>query len=123
MKSWLPPGGGNLFQEIKRVCQEAEASGQTLYRLSIGQPSGPALKSARDKCAVYVQSDEDCWHEYQDNGFLPAMYPNWARRFAQAHVQVNLQGLGDQLDTLPIPGIKPMLGLLTLACGLAKDGQ
>lgn len=120
-KSWLPPGGGNLFQEIKKVCQEAEASGQTLYRLSIGQPSGPALESARLKVAELVQSKEESWHEYQDNTCIPI--PDFARRFAQAHVRTNLRELGDGVDTMPIPGIKPMLGLLPLACGLGRDGQ
>ncbi len=115
MKSWLPPGGGNLFQEIKRVCQEAEASGQTLYRLSIGQPAGPALESACLKAAECVQSKEERWHEYQDNTCVPI--PDFARRFAQAHViRTDLAGLGDQIDTMPIPGIKPMLGLVQLAC-------
>ncbi len=121
MKSWLLPGGDNLFQVIKRVCQEAETSGQTLHRLSIGQPSGPALKSARDKCAEYTLSEDERWHEYQDNGCL--MVPDFARRFAQAHVSTVLAGLNNCPDSMPIPGIKPMLGLLPLACGLARDGR
>ena len=46
-KSLLPVGGVNLFQGIKAKCREAEASGLKLYRLSIGQPAGPALLEAR----------------------------------------------------------------------------
>ncbi len=47
LKSWLPPGGVNLFQEIKKVCHELEAGGRPIYRMDIGQPPGPALLSAR----------------------------------------------------------------------------
>jgi LL-diaminopimelate aminotransferase len=121
-ESWLPEGGANLFQTIKKVCQEAEAGGQKLYRLSIGQPSGPALESARQHCADQVMSPKESWHEYQDNGFLP--YPDWAMRFCQAHApRVNLKGYGAELDYLPIPGIKPMLGLVMLACGAEQKRQ
>ena len=125
LQSWLPPGGENLFQKIKQVCQEAEASGKKLYRLSIGQPQGPALKSAREKCAEYALSEEECWHEYQDNGCVPIQLQNFAKRFAEAHVQTNLllTPLGDHLDYLPIPGIKPMIGLIPLACGLGRHGR
>ncbi|HRZ30224.1 MAG TPA: aminotransferase class I/II-fold pyridoxal phosphate-dependent enzyme, partial [Candidatus Paceibacterota bacterium] len=118
--SWLPPGGENLFQEIKKVCQEAEASGQTLYRLSIGQPLGPALESARMKAAEYTQSNKEGWHEYQDNGCV--LTPDFAQRFSQFHTKADLSKYPN-LSYLPIPGIKPMLGLLPLACGLGKDGQ
>lgn len=114
MNSWLPEGGANLFQKIKQVCQEAENRGQKLYRLSIGQPTGPALKSARMRAAECVQSNDESWHEYQDNGCLPI--PDFARRFVQAHIQTDLESIGDKYDYLPIPGIKPMLGLVQLAC-------
>lgn len=117
LSSWLSPGGENLFQEIKKVCQEAEASGQTLYRLSIGQPSGPALASARDFASECVRSKAEGWHEYQDNGCV--LVRDFARRFAQVHVKADLSKYLN-LDYLPIPGIKPMLGLLPLACGLGE---
>lgn len=119
---WLPAGGANLFQEIKQVCREAEAAGQKLYRLSIGQPTGPALESAREKTAKIVLSGEECWHEYQDNGCLPI--PDFARRFAQAHVyEADLEEYGEGVDYMPIPGIKPMLGLVMMACGNKRFGH
>lgn len=121
LKSWLGEGGENLFQKIKRVCVEAEAAGVKLYRLSIGQPSGPALPSARWACAKAVVKEDKRWHEYQDNGYMP--YSNWAQRFAQAHLKSDLAEKGERIAYMPIPGIKPMLGLIQLACGLSRKGR
>jgi len=83
-KSWLPEAGGNLFQQIKATCAEAEARGQTLYRLSIGQPMGAALLSARRAAASSIMSDEQRVHEYQDNGSLGCL--DFAKRFVQSHL-------------------------------------
>jgi LL-diaminopimelate aminotransferase len=115
-KSLLPEGGVNLFQGIKTKCREAEASGQKLYRLSIGQPAGPALLSARKAAAEAVMSDKESMHEYQDNG-SPGI-PDFARRFVQAHFEFSLTG--KDVEYLPTPGNKPMLGLVQLACGAAQ---
>jgi LL-diaminopimelate aminotransferase len=106
----------NLFQGIKAKCRETEASGQKLYRLSIGQPAGPALFSARKAASEAVMSDLESMHEYQDNG-SPGI-PDFARRFIQAHFSFSLAG--KDVEYLPIPGIKPMLGLVQLACGAAQ---
>ena len=116
-KSLLPGGGVNLFQGIKAKCREAETSGQKLYRLSIGQPAGPALLSARKAAAEAVMSDLESMHEYQDNG-SPGI-PDFARRFIHAHFDFNLTG--KDVEYLPIPGNKPMLGLAELACGAARQ--
>lgn len=116
-KSWLPEGGTNLFQAIKAKCAEAEAAGQELYRLSIGQPKGPALLSAREAAARAVMSDQESMHEYQDNG-SPGV-PDFARRFVQQHLRSDLKE--EDVAYLPIPGIKPMLGLMLLACGAAQN--
>jgi LL-diaminopimelate aminotransferase len=115
-KSLLPSGGVNLFQGIKAKCREVEASGQKLYRLSIGQPAGPALLSARKAAAEAVMSDKESMHEYQDNG-SPGI-PDFARRFIQAHFDFSL--VGKDVEYLPIPGNKPMLGVAELACGAAQ---
>jgi LL-diaminopimelate aminotransferase len=115
-KSYLPAGGVNLFQAIKAKCREAEMSGQKLYRLSIGQPAGPALLSARKAASQAVMSDLESMHEYQDNG-SPGI-PDFGRRFIQAHFDFSLAG--KDVDYLPIPGIKPMLGLIQLACGASQ---
>lgn len=63
-------------------------------------------------------SDQECMHEYQDNGCLGV--PNFARDFVRAHFFpfFSRGGLGDdEISYLPIPGIKPMLGLIPKACG------
>lgn len=117
-QSRLPQGGGNLFQEIKQVSMEAEVRGINLIRLSIGQPHGPALESARRAASEAVLSGEESMHEYQDNG-SPGI-PDFARRFVEAHQDLALARKG--IDFLPIPGIKPMLGLIPLACG-ATEGS
>lgn len=111
--SRLPEGGVNLFQAVKAVSTEAEAKGIQLIRLSIGQPQGPALESARRAAAEAVLSSAESMHEYQDNG-TPGV-PDFARRFVRGHLEVSLPESG--VDFLPIPGIKPMLGLIPLASG------
>ncbi len=113
-QSRLPQGGTNLFQQIKEVCTNAEAGGQKLYRLSIGQPTGPALMSARQAAADALLSGKQEMHEYQDNACL--LCPDFASRFVQCHVKTDLSTL--EIAYLPIPGIKPMLGLIPLACGV-----
>jgi len=114
--SRLPEGGVNLFQAVKAVSTEAEAKGIQLIRLSIGQPQGPALESARRVAAEAVISESESMHEYQDNG-SPGV-PDFARRFVKAHLEIALPD--ENVDFLPIPGIKPMLGLIPLASGAAE---
>ena len=114
-ESRLPKGGTNLFQQIKEKSAEAEKQGVKLLKLSIGQPRGPAFLSARRGAAKAVMSDKESMHEYQDNG-SPGV-PDFAQRFVQAHVECSLDSI--KVDYLPIPGIKPMLGLVPLACGCA----
>ncbi len=111
-QSWLPKGGMNLFQQIKAKCSEAENKGVRLLKLSIGQPSGPAVLSARKGAAEAVMSDQESMHEYQDN--VSPGVPDFAKRFVRFHLRFSLEG--KDVDYLPIPGIKPMLGLVPLAC-------
>ena len=117
MQSWLPQGGTNLFQAIKAKFREAEGNGQKLWRLSIGQPSGPALEIARLNASRAVNSEKESMHEYQDNG-SPGV-PDFAKNFVQVHLRTDLK---DQIvGFLPIPGIKPMLGLIPLACNAHNE--
>lgn len=106
--------GPNLFQGIKAVCKEAEESGQKLFKLSIGQPSGPAFRSACEVASLAIKTMDQEMHEYQDNGCLPM--PDFARRFVQAHVKTDLSQVSSAVSYLPIPGIKPMLGVVIHAC-------
>ncbi len=114
-QSRLPAGGANIFQKIRGKRAEAEARGQKLFDLSIGEPKGPALLSARQAAGTAVLSDAESMHAYQYND-SPAV-PDFSRRFIRAHLAAELAV--DGLDYLPIPGIKPILGLLPLACGCA----
>ena len=116
-KSWLPPGGTNLFQQIKAWSVEAKAKGIKPLKLSIGQPTGPALLSARKAAARAVMSDDESMHEYQDNG-SPGV-PDFARRFVERLTRSCL--VDANVGFLPTPGIKPMLGLVPLACGSYLD--
>ncbi len=116
-QSRLPLGGENVLQTIRDKRAAAEAAGIKLLDLSIGEPKGPALLSARQAAAAAVMSDEESIHGYQYNA-SPGV-PNFAQRFVQAHVK---RRIGDQqVDYVPIPGIKPMLGLVPLACGCAHQ--
>lgn len=114
-KSWLPVGGTNLFQAIKAKRVEAEARGVKILNLAIGQPQGPALLSARMTASGAVMSAVESMHEYQDNG-SPGV-PGFAEKFVKFHTG---DLAGADVAYLPIPGIKPMLGLIPLACGCAQ---
>ena len=115
--SRLPQGGENVLQAVRAKRASAEASGVTLLDLSIGEPKGPALLSARKAAANAVMSDEEAMHAYQYNA-SPGV-PGFTERFIQAHVPRTLEN--SQVDYLPIPGIKPVLGLVPLACGCATQ--
>jgi aspartate/methionine/tyrosine aminotransferase len=112
----LPAGGVNRFQLIKAWTKDVQEKGQSFVRLSIGQPSGPALLPLREAVAVAAMSDKEPMWEYQDNG-SPGV-PDFAKRFVQVHVRTDLLQLADDLASyLPIPGIKPMLGVVINAMG------
>ena len=115
-KSRLPEGGQNLFQKIKKRVEAAEKAGKKIWRLGIGQPSGPALISARKAAAVAVMSGDESMHEYQDNG-SPGV-PGFAERVVHLHQRDKLKkGLRHGLAYLPTPGIKPTLFMIPLSCG------
>ncbi|MDD3006611.1 MAG: aminotransferase class I/II-fold pyridoxal phosphate-dependent enzyme [Candidatus Pacebacteria bacterium] len=113
-KSWLPSGGENLFQKIKDQQKKAEEKGIRVRKMSIGQPSGAALLSARKAAASAVSSNEESHHEYQDNG-SPGV-PNFAERFVQCHIKCDLSKI-EEMSFLPTPGTKSMLMMIPLACG------
>ncbi|MFA6227534.1 MAG: aminotransferase class I/II-fold pyridoxal phosphate-dependent enzyme [Candidatus Paceibacterota bacterium] len=119
-KSRLPAGGENVFQRIKRVRREAEEKGVKIINLSIGQPTGPASEIARKAAAEWILSDRQEVHEYQDNGCLPCS--DFAKRFVRFHMSAGISAeLLNHAEFLPIPGIKPMLPLIPLACRASAD--
>ena len=113
--SRLHQGGENVLQTIRAKRADAQAQGVSLIDLSIGEPKGPALLSAREAAAAAVMSDTEAMHAYQYND-SPGV-PDFSRRFINRHLRRHLPD--DEVDYLPIPGIKPMLGLVPLACGCA----
>ncbi len=115
--SRLPPGSGNVLQTVREKRAEAEAAGIALLDLSIGEPKGPALLSARKAAAQAVMSDSQAMHAYQYNA-SPGV-PDFAPRFVKAHTTRQLDSL--EIDYVPIPGIKSLLGLVPLACGCAQQ--
>lgn len=119
LQSMLPPGGANLFQAIKAKTAAAEAAGIKVYKLTIGQPSGPALETARIAASEAVLSGEESMHEYQDNG-CPGV-PGFVEKFVNLHQRSG--PLRDGLAYLPIPGIKPMLGIIPQACGHIRSND
>jgi aspartate/methionine/tyrosine aminotransferase len=84
-----------------------------LIDLSIGEPKGPALLSARQAAAAAVLSDDEAMHAHQYNA-SPGV-PDFAPRFITA--QIHRPFPHDAVEYLPIPGIKPILGLVPLARG------
>jgi aspartate/methionine/tyrosine aminotransferase len=114
-RSRLGQDGENVFQIVRAKRAEAQAKGVKLIDLSIGEPRGPALLSARQAAAAAVMSEDEAMHAYQYNA-SPGV-PRFTERFIQAHVPRAFTP--DEVDYLPIPGIKPIIGLVPLACGCA----
>ena len=84
-QSRLGAGGENVLQTIRAKRAEAQGRGVRLIDLSIGEPKGPALLSARQAAAAAVMSDDEAMHAYQYNA-SPGV-PDFAPRFIKAHVQ------------------------------------
>src|SRR5262245_10749469 len=116
-RSRLGQDGENVFQIVRAKRTEAQAKGVKLVDRSIGEPRGPALLSARQAAAAAVMSEDEAMHAYQYNA-SPGV-PRFTERFIQAHVHRAFPV--DAVDYLPIPGIKPILGLVPLACGCAEQ--
>lgn len=115
--SWLPQVEENLFQAIRAKRSQVQEMGIELLDLSIGEPRGPALLSAREAAAAAIMSDKEEMHRYQYND-SPGV-PGFAKMFVEYCVGGAMES-GD-VAFLPISGIKRMLGLAPLACGCWRD--
>lgn len=117
MESWLEAGGENKFTKIKDLTKRTQERGISVFKLSIGQPIGPALLSAREAASDAVMSKDESMHEYQDNDSLGVT--DFAKRFIECHAEIRP---GSNLEYFPIPGIKSVLQYVLLACNLHKTG-
>jgi len=114
----LPTSGENLFQRIKRIRNDYEKrAGRASINLSVGEPDGVPTEVTRAAAAVACMSSDRAMHVYQDNGAPEG----FARAMVRHHLPDQIAGR-DDLATLPIPGVKPMIGLLPLACGANTAG-
>ena len=59
-RSRLGPGGENVLQTIRAKRAEAQEKGIRLIDLSIGEPKGPALLSARQAAAAAILATGGC---------------------------------------------------------------
>ena len=114
-QSRLSEGGGNVFQRVKQEIAEALEEGIDLIDLTIGEPEGPAIPSARRQAAKAVKSKEPVFHSYMDNGDLAV--EGFARDFIGQHLRHRDIVSSPELSTLLLPGIKPMFQLIPVACG------
>ena len=89
-KQMHPQEDENVFQKIRRVCEEEKAKGRQVLNLAWGQPEGPAMLVAREKAALAIMSDDAQMHGYQNNG--SSGVPDFARLFVQAHFNFKLEG-------------------------------
>jgi aspartate/methionine/tyrosine aminotransferase len=115
--SWLGHEEENLFQAIRARRADAQEQGVKLIDLSIGEPRGPALLSAREAAATATMSDKEEMHRYQYND-SPGV-PGFAKMFVEFNVGHSIEQ--EDVSFLPIPGIKRMLGLIPLACGASRQ--
>lgn len=112
-KSWLPVEKPNLFQAIRAKRAQVQEQGVKLLDLSIGEPRGPALLSARKAAAAAIMSEKEEIHRYQYNA-SPGI-PGFAKNFVEFSVRRKIEQ--KDVSFLPIPGIKRMLGLIPATCG------
>lgn len=106
-----------MFQEVKKMRVVAEGLGLGLINLGVGQPQGVPLLIAREEAARVIMSDKQVIHEYQDN--TTPGFPDFAQRFVQAHCTSDLANsvFNGRIGFGAIPGIKPILINVILACG------
>ena len=113
----LPATGENLFQRIKRIRNDYETrTGKPSINLSVGEPDGVPTVLTRSAAATACMSGERSMHVYQDNGEPKG----FSRSLLSLSVPDSVLDR-DDVATLALPGIKPMIGLLPLACGANRE--
>ena len=113
-KSWLPPGGTNLFQEIKDQILLVKDRGIDVVDMSIGEPTEPALSEAVSSAIEALEKRSVEIDGYQDN--RNRAVSNFDRIFAQHHITTQLEGRLD-VEYLNTIGTKSMINDVIRACG------
>ncbi len=104
----------NLFQRIKRYVREYEAEhgeGSSI-NVAVGEPDTAPPQTLLDMTAEVVKINESWIHTYWDNRDPGEFCRTMIRQITGFDVKNH-----DHLDTLVLPGEKPMLGLLPISCG------
>ncbi|MDC0506229.1 aminotransferase class I/II-fold pyridoxal phosphate-dependent enzyme, partial [Candidatus Gracilibacteria bacterium] len=115
---YLPEGGENLFQRIKRLVVEYEAqngAGSSI-NIAVGEPDTTPPKALRELVAQEVLRDENANHTYWDNRTSGALNAN----FVKLNTGIDISSYS-HISSLVIPGEKPMLGLLPIATGANRS--
>ncbi|MDD5769929.1 MAG: aminotransferase class I/II-fold pyridoxal phosphate-dependent enzyme [Candidatus Gracilibacteria bacterium] len=115
---YLPDGGENLFQKMKKLVREYEAkngAGSSL-NIAVGEPDTNPPELLRKFVAEEVLRDDNANHTYWDNRSPEGLN----KKFVELNTGINVEEYS-HLSTLLIPGEKSMYGLLPIACGANRN--
>ncbi|MDD3303055.1 MAG: aminotransferase class I/II-fold pyridoxal phosphate-dependent enzyme [Candidatus Gracilibacteria bacterium] len=115
---YLPESGENLFQRIKRLVREYEAINGvgSSINIAVGEPDTNPPELLRKLVAEEVLRDENRNHNYWDNGSPEGLN----KKLIELNIGINIDNYS-HIKTLVIPGEKPILGLLPVACGANRN--
>ncbi len=104
----------NLFQRIKRYVREyEEVNGKgSSINVAVGEPDTAPPQTLLDMTAEIVKKNESWLHTYWDNRDPGEFCRTMVRQITGFDIKKY-----DHLDSLVLPGEKPMLGLLPISCG------
>ncbi len=110
----------NLFQRIKRMVHEYESVhgvGSSI-NVAVGEPDTCPPARVRSIVAEKVLAEENAFHTYWDNRD-PGKF---CRNFVYQVTGIDIDEY-DTIASLVLPGEKPMIGLLPIACGANREGS
>ncbi|MFA5916724.1 MAG: aminotransferase class I/II-fold pyridoxal phosphate-dependent enzyme [Candidatus Gracilibacteria bacterium] len=115
---YLPESGENLFQRIKRLVREYELENGvgSSINIAVGEPDTNPPELLRKLVAEEVMRDVNKNHNYWDNGSPEGLN----KKIIELNTGINIDNF-PHLSTLLIPGEKPILGLLPIACGANRS--
>ena len=110
---YLPVSWENLFQWIKRLVREYEKQhGEwSSINIAVWEPDTTPPESMRKMVAEEVLRDDNANHTYWDNRTSGNLNEN----FVKLNTWINISEYSN-IHTLLLPGEKPMLWLLPIAC-------